>query len=137
MKMTTLVILFAVVVSPVGSSGMPQAWTTKRYHVLMDGNELYAICLAAERNTHILEDSIQFSTRVPDDLYASGKCLGYITAVVDSIPSGEGFSPETNVRLSQYADVVLRYLRDNPDKRQNHAYWIVRVAVTNAFPSQP
>jgi hypothetical protein len=47
MKLTTLLILLAIIASPVGSSGMPQTWTTKSYHVMSDGNELYA-----ERLTH-------------------------------------------------------------------------------------
>jgi Rap1a immunity proteins len=135
MKLTTLLILLAVVISPVGSSAIPQTWATG-HRVLMDGNALYAVCQKAERAITFSGEHIENSTQVPRDAYITGKCLGYIIAVVDSIPAGEGFDPAENVRLSQYTDVVLRYLRDNPDKRQQPAYYLVRVAITKAFPGR-
>ena len=136
MKMMTLVILFAVAVSPVGSNGPQQTWETKDYHSMMDGNELYTICQKAEKTITVLGGEMDISLHSPKDAYATGKCLGYVAAVVDAIPLGEGFDPPTTVRLNQYMDVVLLYLHNNPDKRQEPAYYLVRVALSNAFPTR-
>src|ERR1700686_2437382 len=98
-KMTTLVILFAAVVSPVGSSGPQQTWATKDYHAMMDGNELYGLCQKVEKTTTVLGGEMDISLDSPKDVYATGKCLGYINAAVDSIPVGEGFDAPMNVKL--------------------------------------
>lgn len=135
MKLMTLLILLAAVISPFGSSAIPQTWA-EGHRVLMDGNELYAVCQKAERAVTFSEEHAVISTRISKDVYASGKCLGYITAVVDAIPTGEGFDPAENVRLSQYIDVTVRYLRDNPNMRQHPAYYLVRTALTDAFPTR-
>jgi hypothetical protein len=135
MKMTTLVILFAVVVSPVGSSGTPQKWATGR-RMLMDGNALYAVCQKAERAITFAGERMEISNPGPKGRVCNREVPGLHNRSVDSIPAGEGFDPAENVRLSQYTDVVLRYLRDNPDKRQQPAYYLVRVSITNAFPAR-
>ena len=75
MKLMTLMILLAVVIRPVGSSGIPQTWA-EGHRVLMDGNELYAACQKTERAVNFSEEHVVISTRIPKDAYASGKCLG-------------------------------------------------------------
>jgi hypothetical protein len=55
---------------------------------------------------------------------------------VDSIPDGEGFEPDPDVKISQHVDVVLAYLRDHPEKRHLSAYYLTRSALTDAFPSK-
>ena len=135
-KLTTLIILFAVAVSPVASSRPQQSWATKDHHAMMDGNELYTICQKAQKTITVLGAEMDISLESPKDAYATGKCLGYVAAVVDSIPVGEGFEAPVNVRLNQFMDVVVLYLHNNPDKRQESAYYLVRVALTNAFPTR-
>jgi Rap1a immunity proteins len=89
-----------------------------------------------EKTVTVLGSEMDISLHSPKDAYATGKCLGYIAAAVDSIPVGEGFDPPVNVRLNQYMDVVLLYLHNNPDKRHEAAYYLVRVALSNAFPTR-
>ncbi|MGB7846848.1 MAG: Rap1a/Tai family immunity protein [Candidatus Acidiferrum sp.] len=113
-----------------------QDWATKGRYVLEDGNGLYTHCQSAENNLKMGEgDNIQMrSTASQTDFLVAGACWGYIQAVVDSIPQGEGFHPDENVRMSQYVDVVTAYLRNNPSQRQKPAYYLARTALTEAFP---
>jgi len=57
--------------------------------------------------------------------------------VVDSIPEGEGFEPDSDVRGSQYVDAVVAYLRDHPESGHESAYALTRYALTPAFPTKP
>jgi hypothetical protein len=115
------------------------SWVTKSYHRLKDGNQLYSECQSAEKNLTILEDGTVRARNIAasGDLLFAGTCWGYIEAVVDSIPTDEGFEPESNVRFSQYVDVVLAYLRDNPNLRHLPAHFLTRTALSNAFPAKP
>jgi hypothetical protein len=112
-----------------------QDWTTKRYLVLEDGNQLYSQCQSAEESLKLEEETVSLKpTASRRDAFPAGVCWGYIRAVVDSIPAGEGFEPDENVRLSQYLDVVTAYLRNHPNERQHPAHHLVRIALTEAFP---
>ena len=115
----------------------PPAWATKKYHVLENGNQLYADCQIAEKNIETGADGT-IRTRVNGaDLFSAGTCWGYIMAVVDSIAEGEGFAPNEHVNMTQHMDVVLAYLRDNPSQRHLPAYFLTRTALTNAFSAKP
>jgi len=111
-------------------------WATKAYHVLVDGNELYADCQDAEKNVKKTGKDIETKSSSGNDLFSAGRCWGYVTAVVDSIPAGEGFEPDPAVKGSQYVDVVLAYLRDHPESRHLPAHFLTRYAVTQAFPAK-
>jgi hypothetical protein len=114
----------------------PPAWVTKEYHVLENGNQLYADCQIAEKNIETGTDGTIRTKVNGADLFSAGTCWGYIMAVVDSIPEGEGFAPAEKVQITQHMDVVLAYLRDNPSQRHLPAYFLTRTALTNAFPAK-
>jgi|SRR6266404_3970864 len=127
--------LFAALVS---CPALAQDWMHKQYHSLEDGNRLYSQCQSAQENIKTADgDKVRLNKSTPSaDLVDAGACWGYIEGVVDSIPAGEGFDPDENVRASQYVDVVLAYLRDNPKVRHVPAYVLVRTALSEAFPGK-
>jgi hypothetical protein len=138
--LAVLVALFASLIgyrtnrrTSVGLAQQPPTWVTKRYCVLENGNELYADCQIAEKGIETAADGTMRVKVNGADLFSAGTCWGYIMAVVDSIPEGEGFAPDGQVSMTQHMDVVLAYLRDNPSQRHLPAYYLVRTALTNAF----
>lgn len=114
---------------------LTQDWAHKRYHQLLDGNELYSACQDAQKSLRRQGDYLSFEGD-HDTVFNAGKCFGYVTAVVDSIPAGEGFEPDSDVRLTQYVDVVTSYLRDHPASRNQQAHHLARRALTDAFPKK-
>jgi len=110
-----------------------ESWQTKRRLVLVDGNELYSRCQSYERNVRVTEGRIEF-TGEGADLVSAGQCWGYVFAVIDSIPEGEGLDPNSSVLGSQEIDVAIKYLQDHPELRPYGAYSLVRTALTQAFP---
>ena len=134
----TVAIAFLLSISPAISIAQTPSWLTKNYHVLVDGNQLYSYCQSYETNVKVVEEGIEYRTAASqtDVLYA-GQCWGYILAVVDSVPAGEGFDPDPDVKASQYMDVVFAYLRDHPESRHLPAYEITRTALSVAFPTRP
>jgi hypothetical protein len=111
-----------------------ESWQTKRHLVLVDGNELYSRCQSYERNVRVTEGHVEFTGEAAD-LISAGQCWGYVFAVVDSIPEGEGFDPDSSVRGNQEIDVAIKYLQDHPEIRPYGAYSLVRMALTQAFPA--
>jgi hypothetical protein len=112
---------------------LAQDWTTKSYNSFVDGNDLYSACRSAQENIKFEGERMQLKSSEGSTVFSAGICWGYIEGVVDSIPAGEGFEPDENVRLSQCVDVVIAYLRDNPNQRHLGAYGLVRIALTKAF----
>lgn len=104
----------------------------------LTGNELLAICEHDEA-----------------DLAKAGFCIGYIMGAVEGIKWGvsvpllqEGKDTETVERtgnqllgvclspeatVTQYRDIVLRFLRDNPASRHDSARSLIHVAMQDAF----
>jgi hypothetical protein len=113
------------------------SWVNKNYHVLTDGNTLYSYCQSTKKNVTISGTNLQIPNSAGTDLFPAGMCWGYIEAIVDSIPTGEGFEPDPEVKGSQYVDVVFAYLRDHPEQRHLPAYFLTRYALTDAFPAKP
>jgi len=131
-----VIFLFSLVSESDTTPTQEPDWARKDYYSLVDGNGLYAECQSADKNIKLGEGgAMSVRTGAEVDLFAGGMCWGYIRAVVDSIPAGEGFEPDKNVRLNQYVDVVLAYLRDNPNLRHQSAYGLTRNALAIAFPA--
>lgn len=112
-----------------------ESWQTKRHLVLVDGNELHSRCQSYERNVRVTEGHVEFTGEAAD-LISAGQCWGYVFAVVDSIPEGEGFDPDSSVRGDQEIEVAIKYLQDHPEIRPYGAYSLVRTALTEAFPAR-
>jgi hypothetical protein len=88
-----------------------------------DGNKLLEICKASEGS----------QSRV--------KCLGYVTGVHDAIAVFKStgavkISPcvPAGATPSQMADVVVKYLTENPKDRDYSAAGVVMAALINAWP---
>jgi len=67
-----------------------------------------------------------------------GYCLGYTTGLVDAITNEPGTKGQICLRESltagQVRDVLVKWLDDNPGKRDYTASSIARVALQEAFP---
>jgi Rap1a immunity proteins len=131
-----LVALYLVVVSP--STCDAQSVDSGARVSLTSGNDLYSWCQTAQDIIISGGDNVKMKEHAStEDLTSSALCWGYVRGVVDSIPVGEKFYPDPEVKLSQYIDVVLAYLKQHPNIRQNPAAVIVRIAVEEAFPGKP
>jgi hypothetical protein len=117
------------------SATNPQIRDTGQRVSLTNGNELYTWCQAAQTVLHADangEVSIKSGARIVDALNA-GHCFGYIRGIVDNMPIGGDFSPNPNVKLTQYIDVVFAFLRDHPNVRDRQASLLVERALQEAF----
>lgn len=99
---------------------------------IVDGNRLYEDCLSAEKTITGSGHDLKLHGG-SDDLYHGGRCYGYISGILESIPVGENFHPDESVRLSQYVDVVQKCLRNDPARRHLQAYDLVRSCLQDSF----
>lgn len=98
------------------NNDVPQFWS---------GNSLYEWCT---------KDAVQGAPNSP-------ACRMYIVGAADTwiaLQSNGSLScyfklPQT-VTMTQLEGIVVKYLRDNPEKRHVAGYWIVQQALTAAFP---
>ena len=103
----------------------------------LTGNEIYEACNSA------------------DDLAKQGFCVGYIDGVVEGMRWGAavpliragtakgevdslasmflGFCIPEGATLGQYRDVMVGYLRRNPQDRHNSARLLMQLALSEAF----
>ncbi len=87
---------------------------------MIDGNKLYDACTGKET-------------------YDRTFCLGYVSGVHDTL---DGFTADTGgkycvprtVSSGQLADLITKFLRDNPGRRRLAAARIVGEAITRTFP---
>lgn len=103
---------------------------------LTDGNELYSWCRAYKDVAKARGDEFGINTADGSAAFNAGSCMGYVRAAVDSLPVGEEFSPSPHVKLSQYLDVVFKYLDEHPESRDKEAAILVTKALTQAFPKR-
>lgn len=83
---------------------------------LLSGNELFQSCEAREGTAD------------------NGVCVGYIKGVADTFQIAHQFCPPKGAIGEQLNDVVIKYLRDHPEKRHYSASSLVIVALQRAFP---
>jgi hypothetical protein len=88
------------------------AFSTSAYR---DGNELYRYCLAGSGEV--------------------GKtvCNNYIMGAIDTLMMGGVLCPPSNAQAGELIDMVIRYLRDNPDIRQYTAASNVTAALKEFY----
>jgi hypothetical protein len=95
-------------------------WTSSGFSQgFIDGNHLYDVCNSK------------------DDASKVGYCIGFTVGVTDTL-GGEGkiCVPERPTE-GQAVDVVMNYLRANPEKRRLSAWSLARAALQQAFPCRP
>lgn len=93
----------------------------------VSGNDLYRDC-TAEKN-----DLTYYQTRA--------RCSAYIVGAADGIDeertmSGIAECVPSNVAIGQLRDIVVDYLKKNPQNRHYTGYSIVSVALISAFRCQ-
>ncbi|HAT1636278.1 TPA: hypothetical protein I8Y13_002467 [Raoultella planticola] len=70
----------------------------------------------------------------PDNQLQAGVFMGYVASMVDAHGAeGAQVFCQPNGRLQTYADVVYKYLNDNPDQRVNSAESLVIAAMQTSF----
>ena len=80
------------------------------------------------------EKSLNSQQATRGDNIKGGVFLGYVAAIIDSYGSeGAKVFCQPNGRLETYADVTIKYLRENPDRRVNSAESLVIEAMQNKF----
>ncbi len=92
------------------------------------GNQLYEWGKALERT----RENRQFGNDISD----ANMYYGYVSGVYDST-SGAVFCPKPGTSIAQISDVVLKYLKDNPELRNDDASDLVMDAFSSAFPCKP
>jgi hypothetical protein len=111
-----------------------QLTETGRRVTLTDGNQLYGWCKAYKGAVKLEDERILLnkSTDAPT-AFEAGQCLAYVRGVVDSMPVGGDFSPGPKVTLTQYTDVVFKYLDEHPELRDKQASSLVWSGLLQAF----
>ena len=65
--------------------------------------------------------------------FSGGMFLGYVVGVAET-SNGVLFCSDSGVTNGQNAAIVIKYLRNNPEKWANGANWLVLDALTTAHP---
>ena len=129
MKTTMIVLLILAAAAP-GNARRPTP--SEMHATLMTTNELYSLCSIAQRIT-------SRNTARPDEILINGtqsereaanKCWGYVMGVIDSTPIDRNFSPPGGRRLSEWVDIIVAYLKANPDTWSQPAFYLVRKAIS-------
>jgi len=82
----------------------------------ISGNELYQNCTAASGSLQAIF------------------CVGYVTAVSDSLISQRLMCAPEGAQVGQAMDVIVDYLRAHPEQRQRSGYSLAELALVGAFP---
>jgi hypothetical protein len=90
----------------------------------------YGQTVAAFLNSNQLYDECIVGPGTVDD----AACYSYVIGVADALLHTNTICVPDGVTIERAKDVVIKYLRDNPDKRQYTAASNVTVALTYAFP---
>ncbi|AOV10889.1 hypothetical protein FMK67_00755 [Klebsiella michiganensis] len=70
----------------------------------------------------------------PDNQLLAGVFMGYVASIIDAYGAeGAQVFCQPNGRLQTYADVVYKYLNDNPSQRVNSAESLVISAMQTSF----
>lgn len=92
-----------------------------------DGQQLYLYA-------HEYKKAEQGGRSTPDNQLQAGVFMGYVASMIDAYGNeGAQVFCQPNGRLQTYADVVYKYLNDNPDQRVNSAESLVIAAMQASF----
>lgn len=92
-----------------------------------DGQQLYQYAQEYKK-------AEQGGRSTPDNHLQAGVFMGYVASMIDAYGAeGAQVFCQPNGRLQTYADVVYKYLNDNPDKRVNSAESLVISAMQLSF----
>jgi hypothetical protein len=102
----------------------------------MDGNDILRTCQ--------LGIDSKASEMTTAELMHYMHCLGYIDGVVDMLALGTTFPPDTHIgqictpehgmQSQQIVRIVLKYLKENPEKLHERGDLLIAWAMQHAFP---
>jgi hypothetical protein len=114
--MRTLMIIACVMWS--GSAFAAQAFFT--------GDDLLHQCNGSRDGERVLVGK--------DYYYAIGVCVGYVMGISDMLSTSGTICAVQHFSASQMGDIVIKYLRDHPERRHYSASDEIEVALKNALP---
>ncbi|HBQ2493499.1 TPA: hypothetical protein MH715_10610 [Klebsiella pneumoniae] len=92
-----------------------------------DGQQLYQYAQEYKK-------AEQGARSTPDNHLQAGVFMGYVASMIDAYGAeGAQVFCQPNGRLQTYADVVYKYLNDNPEQRVNSAESLVIAAMQTSF----
>ena len=92
-----------------------------------DGQQLYQYAQEYKK-------AEQGGRSTPDNHLQAGVFMGYVASMIDAYGAeGAQVFCQPNGRLQTYADVVYKYLNDNPEQRVNSAERLVIAAMQTSF----
>ncbi|WP_410736484.1 Rap1a/Tai family immunity protein [Citrobacter freundii] len=92
-----------------------------------DGQQLYIYAQEYKK-------AEQGGRSTPDNQLQTGVFMGYVASMIDAYGNeGAKIFCQPNGRLQTYADVVYKYLNDNPDQRVNSAESLIIAAMQASF----
>ena len=101
--------------------------------VIKTGNDLFTVCKNLEKVPHLpvneLDDAAECAYYVAG--FRAGLSIGSIMASKDHQSS---FCMDDEVSLEQVVAVIVKYLRDHPESRNQAASWLAYTALTDGFP---
>lgn len=89
------------------------------------GNQLYEWGKALERT--------RANRHAGSDIEDANMYYGFVSGVFDSA-SGAVFFPKPGTSIAQISDIVLKYLKENPELRNDNASDLAMDAFSSAFP---
>lgn len=113
----------------------PTALSQNAYAFLTTGRDLQTQCKSWDANVRMLSDSQVkvLPSASQGELLDAGRCWGFVSGVVESIPMSDSFFPDSGVRLSQYVAVAIKYLNNHPENLHQPAALLVKEALFEAF----
>ena len=69
--------------------------------------------------------------------WQDGYCSGYVSALADVYVETRLICPTPGVTYGQYIDIVIKYLVDHPESRNQEADGLLLLAFQGAFPCKP
>ena len=61
-------------------------------------------------------------------------CVGYVAGIADALTLTNTICVPTDVSVVQVRDIVLKYLREHPERRHYNASGLAATALVSAFP---
>ena len=130
---TTMIVLLMLAAAVPSNARTPTQ--SEMHATLMTTNELYRLCSIAQgitSRTPARPDEVLING-TQNEREAANKCWGYLMGVIDSTPIDKSFSPPGERRLSEWVDIVVAYLKANPDKWSQPAFFLVRKAISRKW----
>jgi len=89
------------------------------YEWSFTGNQLYESC---------------HESKYDCAMFAAGVMAGMLIGKMNTLAAGQVCLPRGTLTFGQLSDVITKYLRDHPEQRHEHAFLLVGLAISDAWP---